>query len=242
MSVIAITEPKNTKARKGSNAKQSRLPRVFLAGTEKAIAHRSEVAQARVNVIRTAHPNWSDDQIAKRIVKRYITSVTLVGAGAGGTAAVPGVGFLLGTATLTADVLWFGWASARMIMDLAALRNVDISDPDIRRLHVLGLLAGDEVAVAAATRVGLGVERVGTMTIRAMNHRLTRLVITRLGTRVVAGRMASIVPFGVGAIAGGGVNFVLARDLARRANETFERLSPVVGNSRVVTLRPSLPA
>jgi uncharacterized membrane protein (DUF485 family) len=80
------------------------------------------------------------------------------------------------------------------------------------------------------------------MTIRAMNHRLTRLVITRLGTRVVAGRMASIVPFGVGAIAGGGVNFVLARDLARRANETFERLSPVMGNSRVVTLRPSLPA
>ena len=242
MSVIAIPQDKPARARKGSNAKQSRLPRVFLAGTEKAIAHRAEVAEARVNVIRAAHPNWSDDQIAKRIVKRYLTSVTLVGAGAGGTAAIPGVGFLVGTATLTADVLWFGWASARMIMDLAALRNVDISDPDIRRLHVLGLLAGDEVAVAAASRVGLGVERVGTMTIRAMNHRLTRLVLTRLGTRVVAGRMASIVPFGVGAIAGGGVNFVLARDLSRRASETFERLSPVVGNSRVVSLRPSLPA
>lgn len=96
MSVIAIHQDKPARARKGSNAKQSRLPRVFLAGTEKAIAHRADVAEARVNVIRAAHPNWSDDQIAKRIVKRYLTSVTLVGAGTGGTAAIPGVGFLIG--------------------------------------------------------------------------------------------------------------------------------------------------
>lgn len=239
---MAVVREKKSRAPRAGSVKHSKLPRVFLAGTEKALAHRSEVAHARINVIRAAHPNWSDEQVANRVVKRYLTSVTVVGAGAGGTAAIPGVGFVVGTATLTADVLWFGWSSARMIIDLAALHNVDISDPDIRKLHVLGLLAGDEVAVAAAARVGVGAERIGTMTIRAMNHRLTRLVLTRFGTRVVAGRVASIVPFGIGAIAGGGVNFVLARDLSSRASETFQRLSPIVGESRVVRLRPSLPA
>lgn len=237
--VVHIQEGRQ--APRGSSAKQTRLPRLFLAGTEKALAHRAEVAQARVNVIRAAHPNWPDERIAKRIRQQYLASVTVVGAGAGGTAAVPGVGLIAGTATLTADVLWFGWSSARMILDTAALHNVDISDPDIKRLHVLGLLAGDEVAVAAATRIGLGAERIGTLTLRAMNNRLTRLILTRFGTRIVAGRMASLIPFGIGAMAGGGVNFVLARDLARRTNETFESISPIKGDSRVVPLRRSLP-
>lgn len=227
---------------RGSSAKQSRLPKVFLAGTEKAMNRRSEVAKARINVIRAAHPSWGDEQIAKRIQKQYLTSVTLVGAGTGGTAAIPGVGLIAGTATLTADVLWFGWASARMILDMAALHNIDVSDPDIRRLHVLGLLAGDEVAVAAASRIGVGAEKIGTLAIRAMNNRLTRMILTRFGTRVVAGRVATLVPFGVGALAGGGVNFVLARDLSRRTSQTFAEISPIIGTSRVIDIRPSLMA
>jgi len=238
--IISIhTRQAKRRAPRGSNAKQSRLPRIFLAGTEKALSRRGEVAKARVDVVRAAHPNWDEIRIAKRIQKQYLASVTLVGAGAGGTAAIPGVGLLTGTATLTADVLWFGWSSARMILDLAALHNVDISDPDIRRLHVLSLLAGDEMAVAAATRIGLGAERIGTIAIRTMNNRLTRMVLTRFGTRVVAGRMATLVPFGVGALAGGGVNFVLARDLSRRTQDTFAHISPLVGTSRIVDLSAS---
>lgn len=241
--IISIDRrPARNRSPRGTNAKQTRLPRVFLAGTEKAMNRRSEVAKARVGVVRAAHPNWGDERVAKRIQKQYLTSVTLVGAGTGGTAAIPGVGLIAGTATLTADVLWFGWASARMILDLAALHNVDISDPDIRRLHVLSLLAGDEVAVATAARVGVGAERIGTLAIKAMNHRLTRMVLTRFGTRVVAGRMATLVPFGVGAIAGGSVNFVLARDLSRRTAQAFAEISPIVTASRVVDLRPSLMA
>lgn len=239
---IINLDPRRRRGRppRASSVKQTRLPRVFLAGTEKAMNRRSEVAKARVDVVRAAHPKWSDDRIAKRIEKRYLTSVTLMGAGTGGAAAVPGVGLVTGTLTLSADVLWFGWASARMILDLAALHNVDISDPDIRRLHVLSLLTGDELAVAAASRIGIGAERLGTLAIRTLNNRLTRMVLTRFGTRVVAGRVATLVPFGVGALAGGGVNFVLARDLSRRTSVAFSNIAPIVGNARVIDLRPSL--
>jgi len=200
------------------------VARLFLGGTETAIAEKAGKAEARAAALRRSHPTWSTDRLAKSVVDRYVATVTVVGGGAGAAAAIPAAGFVTGLALTTADLGIYGLATARMILTVAALYDVDLRREDIRRIHVLGILAGDEAAIAAAAEMAGTADKLTASSVQLLNNRLARNVTLRVGTRMVSARMATLIPLGIGAIAGGGVNFLLGRGVGHRAISSFRNL------------------
>ncbi len=205
-------------------SKPSHVARLFMGGTERAIAERADNARATAAALRRAHPTWNTDRLAKHVVDKYVATVTLVGAGAGGTAAIPAVGFVAGLAVTAVDMGVYGFSTARMILTVAALYDVDLSRVDVRRTHVLGILAGDEAAVAAAAEFAGTAERVTASSVQLLNNKLARNVTVRVGARMFSARAASLIPFGIGAVTGGGVNYLLGRSVGERAIRSFRNL------------------
>jgi len=224
--------------------KHQRAPALFLAGTDEAVAARYHGALHRVERLRGDHPDWDDDRVAEHLVTRYLAEVTLSGAAAGGAAAMPGVGLATGLAATAADMAWYGWATARLVLSVAAAYGVDIAHPEVRRAYVLGVLAGDEAAVALASQVGASIEMYGQHALTAVNSRLARVIVLRLSTRLATSRALTLIPVGIGAAAGAGVNYVLGRDLAHRTVAMFRSLAaarppaPVTLSGSAVHRRP----
>lgn len=206
------------------DSRTSHIARLFMGGTEKAIGEKSDNARAAVATIRRNHPTWDNDRIAKHIVDKYVATVTLVGAGAGTTAAIPAVGFLTGLAVSAVDLGVYGFSTARMILQVAAVYNVDLSREEIRRAHVLGILAGDEAAVAAAAEFAGRTETLTASSVKLLNNRLARNVTLRVGARMFSARTAALLPLGIGAVTGGGVNYLLGRGVGERAIRSFRTL------------------
>jgi len=220
--------------------KLQRAPAIFLAGTDEAISNRFHGALAKVARIRGEHPDWDDDRVARQLTDRYLAEVTVSGAAAGGAAALPGVGLATGIAATTADMAWYGWATARMVLGVAGAYRVDISHPQVRRAYVLGVLAADETAVALAAQVGSSIEAYGHHALTAVNSRLARVILLRLSTRLATSRALALIPVGIGAAAGAGVNYVLGRDIARRSVSMFRTLAAAGTPAADATSWPAL--
>jgi hypothetical protein len=215
--------------------RSSHVARLFMGGTERAIADRSVTARAHVEAMRRAHPAWTNDRLAKHVVDKYVATVTAVGAGAGVTAAIPAAGLVTGLAVTAVDLGVYGFSTARMILTVAAVYDVDLSREDIRRTHVLGILAGDEAAIAAAAELSGKTERLTASSVQLLNNRLARNVTLRFGARMVSARAASLIPLGIGAIMGGGVNFLLGRGVGQRAIASFRQLpSYAISDARTI--------
>ena len=61
-------------------------------------------------------------------------------------------------------------------------------------------------------------------TIRAINGVLSRMLLRRYGTRRGAIALGTALPLGLGAIVGGGANYIAVRNLARQADSFFAQL------------------
>src|SRR4029079_9520748 len=61
-------------------------------------------------------------------------------------------------------------------------------------------------------------------TLRAVNGALSRMVVRRYGTRRGAIALGTALPLGVGALVGGGANYVAVRNLVKQADQFFAHL------------------
>jgi hypothetical protein len=212
-----------------------------MGGTERAIADRADSARKAVAALRRAHPTWSNDRLAKHVVDKYVATVSLVGAGAGVTAAIPAVGFVAGLAVTAVDLGVYGFSTARMILTVAAVYDIDLTRQDIRRTHVLGILAGDEAAIASAAEFAGRTEKLTASSVQLLNNRLARNVSLRVGARMLSARAASLIPLGIGALAGGGVNYLLGRGVGERAIRSFRGLpGRAISDGRTVVTTATL--
>jgi hypothetical protein len=134
------------------------------------------------------------------------------------------VGFLTGLAVSTVDLGVYGFSTARMILQVAAVYDVDLSRQEIRRAHVFGILAGDEAAIASAAEFAGRTEKLTAGSVQLLNNRLARNVTLRVGARMFSARTAALLPLGIGAVTGGGVNYLLGRGVGERAIRAFRTL------------------
>lgn len=194
-----------------------------------ALRIQSPLAARYVRSLRRKNPELSDDQLVERIETQFVRMMTVSGAGAGGVAALPGVGTIAAIALTTGEGAAFAEACAFLTLAVAEIRGVDMRDPERRRTITLAILGGEggEELVAkalgkqgaqwATVLNGMAPDFVMKAANRQIKKWIRRKVATRLGT-VWAGRL---IPFGIGAVIGGVGNRAIAKSVIKAQREVF---------------------
>ena len=205
-------------------------------GIDRVLTVQRPVVLAHLRSIRRGRPGASPDEIIRTLERRYLAAVTAGGALVGASAAIPAVGTGASLALSGVETAGFLEASALFAQSVTEVHGIVVDDPDRARAlvmtMVLGTAGSDLVKQMAGQVAGTGPGRTqfwGEMVTKSLPRTvmgpiadsikkafLKRFAVAQ-GTNVV-GRL---IPFGIGAIVGGGGNHLLGRQIVRTAREGF---------------------
>jgi hypothetical protein len=205
-------------------------------GIDRVLTVQRPVVLAHIRSIRRGRPNATPDEIIRTLERRYLTAVTTGGALVGASAAIPAVGTGASIALSSAETAGFLEASALFAQSVTEVHGIAVEDPDRARTLVMTMImgsAGTDLLMQLAGQVaGTGPARpafwgevvtkslptaaVGQIADQVKRFFIKRFAITQ-GTNV-AGRL---IPFGIGAVIGGGGNHLLGRQIVRSSRAAF---------------------
>jgi hypothetical protein len=202
------------------------VERVLDTALDKALAVQRPVVLAYLNRVRGRRPDLPPAELVRQLERRYAAAVAGIGAASGGAAALPGVGTATSVAAGAAEITAFVSATAMYVLALAELHQVPVSDPQVRRALVLGVLVGAPGEAALEAQGGKHwaqvINRPDTKSrIGAINGRLGRLLVTRFGARQGALLVGRALPLGIGAGVGALGNVALAKAAISSARRAF---------------------
>ena len=213
------------------------LARALLGGIEKATSARWDAAVARANGL----PGDVRPEKIRALSDAFARELGAVGAAAGIAAATPAVGTVATLMATTAELGWFTARSGDLILTIAALHGRPTPTIDERRAWVLAVLIFGSTARQGfsnlANQMGASIggpvaqndqsvakRNMSIATLRAVNGALSRMLVRRYGTRRGAIALGTALPLGVGALVGGGANYVAVRNLVKQADSFFAHL------------------
>jgi len=204
------------------------VERALDVALDKALRIQRPVVLTYLNRVRQRRPDATPAQLIEQLERRYLAAAVGIGAASGGTAAVPGVGTATSVATGAAEIAGFVSATAMYVLALAELHSVPVSDPDVRRALVLGVLVGSSGTAALEGAEGGGKHWARVINrpdskgrIGSINSRLGRMLVTRFGARQGALLVGRALPLGIGAGIGAAGNAALARGAISTARRAF---------------------
>lgn len=220
------------------------LGKAMVEGVDRAVAKRWQRA-----LDRAAKTHGSTEQRLADLRRSFQKELTTAGAATGAAAATPGLGTAAAASWLTADVGWLALRSTDLIMTIAAIHGHTDSTPEQRRAWVLAIFAfGDTAAVEFTSLVdkanlnptGVSGAKMPLEVIERVNQTLGAHVLAKYGTRRGIATVGRLLPFGVGAVIGGGANYTMTRSLAKHADEFF-RNAPLesTGFAQVIDVNSS---
>ncbi|QYH37224.1 hypothetical protein FFT87_12435 [Salinibacterium sp. M195] len=209
---------------------------MVVRGIDRVLTVQRPVVLAHIRSIRKGKPHASPDEIITVLERRYLAAVTTGGALVGASAAIPAVGTGASLALSSVETAGFLEASALFAQSVTEVHGIVVDDPDRARAlvmtMVLGTAGSDLVKQLAAQATGSGVVRsaywgetlakgvptalMGPLADR-IKHTFVRKFAAAQGTNIV-GRL---MPFGIGAVIGGGGNNILGRQIIRTARQGF---------------------
>ncbi|MEO9133402.1 MAG: hypothetical protein ABI301_00170, partial [Jatrophihabitantaceae bacterium] len=194
--------------------------------------------------VKSRQPHASPAMVIEQLERRYTAAAVGIGAASGGAAAIPGVGTAASIAAGAAEITAFVSATAMYVLALAELHGVPVSNPDVRRALVLGVLVGGEGAAAIEGAEGAGRHWAQVINrpddkgkIAGINSRLGHLLLTRFGARQGALLIGRALPLGIGAGIGAAGNAALARAAVMAARHAFGP-APEQFPGRVIDVEP----
>ena len=205
------------------------VAKALLAGIERTTTARWDAA-----VLRAAElPGDVRPEKLKALSDQFARELGAVGAAAGVAAATPLVGTAATLMAATAELAWFTARSGDLVLTIAALHGRPTPSVDERRAWVLAVLIFGSTARQGfskiANQMGANLEDntksgLSLATLRAVNGALSRMVVRKYGTRRGAIALGTALPLGVGALIGGGANYVAIRKLVKQADAFFAHL------------------
>ncbi|MBO0914575.1 hypothetical protein J1C73_09760 [Streptomyces laculatispora] len=196
---------------------------------DKALAIQSPLVQRNIARARQRNPDASPAEVIRNLERLYVSALSGTGAAVGGSAAAPGVGTAVALALSAGEALSSLEMSVLFALSVAEVHGIPIDELERRRTIVMGILLGK----SGSATIGKIAERTGqhwgrqvvasvpAQTLRQINKVLGRNFITKYGTKqgiIVLGR---VVPFGIGAVIGGGANAAVATLAVRAARRAF---------------------
>lgn len=178
-----------------------------------------------VGFVQSRHPIESPEQIVERLGRHYLIAVTASGVVVGLSAAVPGVGTLVGLAAAGADTVFFLEASTVYTVGAAEVAGSKTATarPPLVSAVVLGQ-AGTGVLGAA----GRSAKQWDTMLANKLPvlRRMDDSPIKRFAVQFIVKRGAlafgKVIPAGIGAVVGGVGNHALARGVIKNLHEAVD--------------------
>lgn len=199
---------------------------------DKAMGPTKKYAHKQVAELRKDNPNLSDAALLDKLEDRYLKIVTGSGAAVGGASAMPGIGFLNGLAAALGDAGFFLVATMTHVYSVMRVSGKDFDDDVAERALLLTILSGGSAspAVKQASKKAGGswaskLLTGGGQQASMFNKILGRRILTKLGTRQGFMTIGKILPFGVGAVVGGGLNRALGKAMINATRETFQDIT-----------------
>jgi hypothetical protein len=216
---------------------QSRSPRREGAG---AVVRESLGQQLIQSVDRAAATRWSAaqeragalagsrDERVQAVTASIRREVGLAGAASGGTAAIPGVGLGTASAAFAVELAWTTVRMCDLIMTIAAIHGHDRAGVEERRMWILSILTYRDGAAGLLTRFAAefaetqgGVRRLSERSMQRINASVARVVVGKYGRRAGIAAAGRVVPFGIGAALGYGINSRAVSTMSAHAHSFF---------------------
>ena len=197
------------------------------------------LALSMVKKLRAAHPHETPEQILRRLDRQYLRDVTAIGGVTGASAFVPGIGTVTSMGLSALAVGGYLERTALYAQAVAELHGVNVKDPDLARSMVMAIMLGEEgsqlmntvlLQTGKATGVSgrwgmlLGGKSSGKMF--SVERAIRNMFIKRFLTRQIGAFLGRALPFGVGAVVGGGANYGLGKDVVKNTREAFGDAPP----------------
>ncbi|MEU5261583.1 hypothetical protein [Amycolatopsis sp. NPDC021455] len=197
---------------------------------DKAIGLQTPLVRKNIARARQRNPEATPAEVVRALERMYLSALASTGAAVGATAAAPAVGTGVALALSAGEAFSSLELSTLFVLSVAEVHGVRLDEIERRRTLVMGILLGQSGSNAivgkVAERTGQHwarqlVSKVPMATLHQINRVLGRNFVTKYGTKqgiIVLGR---VVPFGIGAVIGGGANATVAALAVRAARRAF---------------------
>lgn len=198
-------------------------------GLERSLSSQQPFARANVERLRRLHPDKSPEECINYLGRRYLSAVTVTGAGAGMAAAVPGAGLAVGVPAAIVDLITFTEASVLYVLSVAEIHDLHPEDEERRRLLVMAVMLGDSATGALHAGVARTaphwaqkiVTAIPMEAINRVNKVLGPRFVTKYGTKQGVLVLGLQLPLGIGSVLGSGANHLAGRGVAASARMIF---------------------
>ena len=209
--------------------------KLMVTAVERAVVQRWDASKSRA----ASTPGSRDERI-RAVRSRFRKELVTLGAAAGGSAAVPGLGTMAAVSLTATEIAWTATRATDMILTVAAIHGHTDATAEERKAWTLAIFAFEEDAAASYTDLAKDLDKRGVGTrgplpvglLDKVNGRLGRYVIAKYGARRGALVMGKLLPFGIGAVIGGAANNSMVNTVIDRADTFFADLA---------TIRPTTP-
>jgi hypothetical protein len=200
--------------------------RVVLHSLDQAVKSREPAIQAKVDRLRSRHPNHNNHQLALELIRSTRRRVAATGALSGAAAIAPGIGTALAIGTVTSQTLYALEQEIELVLGVAMIFGHELGGSDDRVLEalvVVGISSGalklrEGVIVAGGERLAIAAfRRLPELLLRHAGGRLVTRVLMRFATTGTAKLAARVIPLGVGIGVGAGFDWVAVTGLGRAA-------------------------
>jgi len=185
------------------------LGNLFLRGGDVGISGQYAKSWATASDLRSRHPNHSVNQLCQVATNRYLIQVGSIGALSGAIAAAPYFGTMSTISSTAGDLFVFGKTSVNHVLLLAALHDLTLDEPQLRRLTVLSALIGESDSLQLAGESKRFIE--------TLNKKLAEKVAIKVGAKLLPARLGAALPLFIGAAAGASLNAKLATNISKNA-------------------------
>lgn len=179
--------------------------------------------------VRGRHPSESPEQIVERLGRHYSVAVTASGVVVGLSAAVPGVGTLVGLAAAGADTLFFLEASTVYAVGATGVSGSKAAapPPPLVSAVVLGQAGTASLGAAGRSAKQWDTKLANKLPIiRRMNDTPVKRFVVQFIVKRSALAFGKVIPAGIGAVVGGVGNYALARGVIKNLHEALENPQP----------------
>ncbi|MFD6157299.1 hypothetical protein ACFWF7_21555 [Nocardia sp. NPDC060256] len=173
--------------------------------------------------VRGRHPSESPEQIVDRLGRHYSIVVTASGVVVGLTAAVPGVGTLIGLAAAGADTLFFLEASTVYAVGATEVSGRKAAaPPPLVSAVVIGQAGTESLGAAGRSAKQWDTKLANKLPIiRRMGDSPIKRFLVQFIVKRGALAFGKVIPAGIGAVVGGVGNYALARSVIKNLHEAL---------------------
>jgi hypothetical protein len=191
-----------------------------------AIRTREPAIRSKVDALRLANPSFTQEELARKLIRDTRVRVAATGAASGAAAIAPGLGTLLALGAATSQALYALEQETELVMAIAIIYGHELSDSDERVLEALVVvgIAGGSVKLRENLLV-VGGEKITVAAFRALpkewlgragGHVLARILARVAGSRALS-TIGRVAPLAIGMAVGAGFDWITVSALGKAA-------------------------